>query len=190
MACALAVAALAGFLQWWALGGSGTPAAIEHAPLPDSPLVLVARPVLPVSATPSAPSPTVAPESTPTPAAAPLPAVGVTAAAVQVADGGALTEAQMIELLREAGAPEEWHADMLAIAWCESRYRPGAIGDGGNSLGLYQLNTMWFGYAGEDIDQWADPAVNTRTALAVARYDLSRGQPLWTQWSCRSALGR
>ena len=160
-------------------------------------------PVLPVSATPVAPSLTpVSPdEATPGPdlpgyvggtiyPAIATDATVVAAAAVQVADGGALTEAQMIELLREAGAPEEWHADMLAIAWCESRYRPGAIGDGGNSLGLYQLNTMWFGYAGEDIDQWADPAVNTRTALAVARYDLSRGQPLWTQWSCRSALGR
>ena len=137
-------------------------------------------PVLPVSATPVAPSLTpVSPdEATPGPdlpgyvggtiyPAIATDATVVAAAAVQVADGGALTEAQMIELLREAGAPEEWHADMLAIAWCESRYRPGAIGDGGNSLGLYQLWTGWAPAAGYGPDELLDPAVKTRVAVYV-----------------------
>ena len=73
----------------------------------------------------------------------------------------------MLALLREAGAPEEWHADMLAIAWCESGWRVGAIGDGGNSLGLYQMWTGWAPAAGYGVDELLDPAVNTRVAVYV-----------------------
>lgn len=32
---------------------------------------------------------------------------------------------------------------VMAIAWTESRYQTDAIGDGGNSIGMMQINTRW-----------------------------------------------
>jgi soluble lytic murein transglycosylase-like protein len=74
--------------------------------------------------------------------------------------------------------PEEQWAMAREIAWCESRWRPDAIGDHGNSLGLFQLWTGWFHYTGTLIDDWADPVVNAAVALAVWR---TRG---WEEWTC------
>lgn len=113
----------------------------------------------------------------------------VTAAAGRVrALGGSLSEAEMRAVLTLAGWPAELHDEALAISWCESRWSPYAVGDGGNSLGLFQLNGMWFPYAGEDGTRWADPLVNARTAYAVYQYDIGRGYVPWKQWSCRKVL--
>jgi len=96
---------------------------------------------------------------------------------------GQLTEAEMRALLAEAGAPAEWIAPMLTIAWCESKYSPGAVGDSGNSLGLYQLWSGWF-YAGEDP---YDPLTNARVAVRVreirGRFGGGGG------WSCATNNG-
>ena len=108
----------------------------------------------------------------------------VEAATVRVAShGGQLTEAEMRALLAEAGAPAEWVPDMLTIAWCESHYSPGAVGDSGNSLGLFQL---WSGWArpGEDL---FDPLTNARVAVRVreirGRFGGGGG------WSCADLNG-
>lgn len=96
---------------------------------------------------------------------------------------GQLTEAEMRVLLAEAGAPAEWIAPMLTIAWCESKYSPGAVGDSGNSLGLFQL---WSGWAqpGEDL---FDPLTNARVAVRVreirGRFGSKGG------WSCADLNG-
>lgn len=111
--------------------------------------------------------------------------VEVAAARIQE-HGGSLTEAEVREVLTEAGWPAELHDEALAVAWCESRWSPYAVGDGGNSLGLFQLNVAtWFRYAGENPALWADPLVNARTALATYYYDLGRGYEPWKQWSCK-----
>lgn len=102
--------------------------------------------------------------------------------------GGSLAEAEMRAVLTEAGWPEELLAEALTVAYCESKWSPYAVGDGGHSLGLFQLNGMWFGYAGEDRSQWADPVVNARTAWATYQYDIGRGYVPWKQWSCRKVL--
>lgn len=100
--------------------------------------------------------------------------------------GGSLTEAEMRAVLAEAGWPRELHEAALAVAWCESRWSPYAHGDGGASLGLFQLNVeTWFRYAGEDPAQWADPVVSARVAWATYQYDLGRGYEPWRQWSCK-----
>ncbi len=111
----------------------------------------------------------------------------VQAATVRAASqGGSLTEAEMVAVLTEAGWPAELHAAALAVSWCESRWSPYAVGDGGRSLGLFQLNQQtWFPYAGEDPAQWADPLVNARTAWATYQYDIGRGYAPWKQWSCK-----
>ena len=99
----------------------------------------------------------------PTPTPSPAQAATVRAAAY----GGSLTEAEVIAVLREAGAPEEWIPPLLTIAFCESRWSPYAVGDGGNSLGMFQLWHGWarpMGYAPDDL---FDPVKAARTALYV-----------------------
>ena len=96
---------------------------------------------------------------------------------------GQLTEAEMRALLAEAGAPAEWIAPMLTIAFCESKYSPGAVGDSGNSLGVFQMWSGWF-YAGEDP---FDPLTNARVAVRVreirGRFGGAGG------WSCATNNG-
>lgn len=115
---------------------------------------------------------------------APAPVATVAAASV-----GQLSEEQAIDVLQAAGWPSELIPQALAVAWCESKWSPGASGDSGRSRGWFQLNVAtWFPYADEDPAMWADPLVNARVAWATYNYDLSRGQRAWQQWSCRSAV--
>ena len=110
----------------------------------------------------------------------------VEAASVRVrALGGTLTEAEAIAVLKVAGWPDALIPQALAVAWCESKWSPYALGDSGRSAGWFQLNiATWFQYAGEDAEHWADPVTNARVALATYRYDIGRGYRPWTQWSC------
>jgi hypothetical protein len=78
-----------------------------------------------------------------------------------------LTEAEVIDNLRQAGAPEAWIAPLLTISWCESRHSPWKVGDSGNSLGQYQLWSGWFPAAGFAASQFDDPLVNARVAVYV-----------------------
>lgn len=72
-------------------------------------------------------------------------------------------------------------APALAIAWCESRYNPKAIGDHGLALGVFQIR--WDAHAGRVARQgWArddlfDPWKNAQLALQL--YSDSRG---WRPW--------
>lgn len=99
---------------------------------------------------------------------------GMTPGAVpsyEAADVFAATSPRPEQLSREdlervyalAGVPVEWREDLAIIAWCESRWQPGAVGDSGASLGLHQLWSGWF-REGED---WRDPVVNARVAARV-----------------------
>ena len=98
--------------------------------------------------------------------------------------GGSLTEAEMVAVLTEAGWPAELHSQALAVSWCESRWSPYAVGDGGRSLGLFQMQWSgagwrgWFVPAGEDEAMAHDPVVNARTAWWA--YQRSG----WGPWSC------
>lgn len=99
--------------------------------------------------------------------------------------GGSLSEAEMRAVLTVAGWPVELHDQALSVSWCESKWSS-AVGDGGNSLGIFQVNKdTWFTYAGEDPEQWADPLVNARVAWATYQYDIGRGYVPWKQWSCK-----
>ena len=101
--------------------------------------------------------------------------------------GGSLTEAEMRAVLTEAGWPEELLAEALTVAYCESKWSPYAVGDGGHSLGLFQLWTGWFLAAGYSVEQAYDPVVNSRVALYVRT---TRGR--WGGgggWSCADLWG-
>lgn len=104
-------------------------------------------------------------------------------ATVAAASVGQLTEEQAIDVLRAAGAPQEWIPDMLVIGWCESHYRPGAVGDSGNSLGWFQLWSGWF-YAGEDpFDALTNARVAVRVRETRGRFGGAGG------WSCAGLNG-
>lgn len=74
-----------------------------------------------------------------------------------------LTAEQVDAVYAAAGVPEAWVEPLRTIAWCESKYSPGAVGDSGNSLGMHQLWTGWF-REGEDP---FDPVTNTRVSLRI-----------------------
>ena len=101
--------------------------------------------------------------------------------------GGTLTEAEMRAVLVEAGWPAAWHDDALSVAWCESHWSPYAVGDGGNSLGAWQLWRGWWAAAGQDLGQWADPLTNARVALYVRSVRGRFGGP--GGWSCADRMG-
>lgn len=97
--------------------------------------------------------------------------------------GGALTAGEMLLMLAWTGWPIEWWDEAVVIGYCESRWSPGAVGDGGASLGLMQVWDGWF-VAGEDP---FDPLTNLRAALRVrtirGRFGESGG------WSCADLNG-
>jgi hypothetical protein len=114
----------------------------------------------------------------------PTPSPVQAATARAAAHGGSLTEAEMIAVLYSAGWPEELHSQALAVSYCESRWSPYAVGDGGRSLGLFQMQWSgagwqgWFRPAGEDEARAHDPVTNARTAWWA--YQRSG----WGPWSC------
>jgi hypothetical protein len=107
----------------------------------------------------------------------------VSAAITRVnAIGGQLTSDELAAILRLAGWPDSLIPEAMSVSWCESRWSPYAVGDGGNSLGLFQLWTGWFPAFREDLSAWYDPLVNAR----VARYVYER-RGRWGGgggWSC------
>jgi hypothetical protein len=68
----------------------------------------------------------------------------------------------------------------IAIAYCESRLYPRAVGDGGESIGLFQVNIVW----------WKLPWVGGRDALFSAWHNskvalrISGGGTNWQPWTC------
>lgn len=92
---------------------------------------------------------------------------------------------QVLDWLEKGG----WQSHMLlqasSVTFCESRNNPHAHNPDGPALGLFGLDPLWFSYAGEDVNQWADPVVNSRVALATYNYDIQKGQEPWSQWSCK-----
>lgn len=112
-------------------------------------------------------------EATPTPTAAIAPTV--TAAAAETRGFG-FAEGCPAIIVETFGA----HADAAcAVAWCESRWNPGAVGDGGASLGAFQIQPRWHQWRvpGEDL---MDLAVNVRAAWLI-----SSGGTDWSAWTCK-----
>ena len=83
-----------------------------------------------------------------------------------------LTEAQMVDLLRQAGFDEYTWPAALAVSFCESRWSPNATG-GASEKGLFQIHPIHY-------DSSYDPLANVRAAYRIssAGYD-------WSAWSCK-----
>lgn len=107
--------------------------------------------------------------------------------------GAALSRDEAIAALTAAGWPAQLHEEALSVwskenggCWCT-----GKVGDGGRSLGAFQLQDAhsgwmgWWRWCGTDSRRFADPVLNASTALCVYRYDIERGNPPWTQWTVK-----
>ena len=94
-----------------------------------------------------------------------------------------VTELSTEEQIRYIASREQFdNADLLIeLAKCESSLNPQAIGDGGDSLGLYQINSRWHKLSDEE------------------RFDIEKST-IWTInqikkgnlriWSCSNRLGK
>lgn len=77
---------------------------------------------------------------------------------------------------------------LLALAWPESRYNPGAIGDNGCSKGYLQFNQCGGLGAGHSDAELLDGPSNMRLGAQVIRGKLASGMSLWDAlqpWSTR-----
>lgn len=118
-------------------------------------------------------------ESEPEPVVLPSPAV-------EPIPRGQLSDDDIDRVFDLADVPAEWRAALKSIAFCESRYNATAVGDSGASLGLFQLWSGWFSWAGYGVGEWSDPVINTRVAMAVRNYRGRFGGA--GGWSCADAL--
>lgn len=91
-----------------------------------------------------------------------------------------------VEIIK-AVFPDHAEAEAIAIARCETggTFDPRASGDGGNSIGLFQINYVWWHlpWVGGP-DRLVDPWHNSRVALRIS----GRGTD-WSPWTCARILG-
>ena len=80
---------------------------------------------------------------------------------------------------------QEWIQDitmqrkLYELAFCESTLNPNAVGDGGDSLGLFQINTKAWPELTEGVDLF-DPELNAEVAYQIWKHS---GQS-FKHWSC------
>lgn len=82
------------------------------------------------------------------------------------------TRAEMMAVLDAVGWPHATREAALAVAWCESSWRPDATGAAGERS-LWQIHPV-------HRDSTYDPVGNARAALRI-----SRGGTDWRAWTCR-----
>lgn len=78
------------------------------------------------------------------------------------------TQKEIIEICSEYDIPYEL---VLGVMWVESGFNADAIGDGGNSFGLMQIQPRWWIHtmAREGINDLLDPLQNIRCGCAILR---------------------
>lgn len=88
----------------------------------------------------------------------------------------ALSFRQLYQLARSVGLDDRAARMAAAIGLAESGGRPGAVGDRGQSIGIWQIHTPSHPWASRE--QLKDPLYNAR---AMAR--ISRGGRDWRPWT-------
>jgi len=98
----------------------------------------------------------------------------------------------LIFWLLNARIPEPLWVEYIAVAQCESHLNPTAVGDGGNSKGLMQIQYhLWLEWAlTQDRtfkgNQWDNPIDNLRLAYFIQEgYSIPRHKDRWDQWTAK-----
>lgn len=83
--------------------------------------------------------------------------------------------------------PDNTEDAAVAISGCETggTYNPRASGDGGDSLGVFQVNRAWWGETWVDADRLFEPWHNTQVALRIS----GAGTDWHHWWICSGKLG-
>ncbi len=82
--------------------------------------------------------------------------------------------------------PADWWARFKRVAWCESRWHPASVNGQTGDVGLMQIDpATWSAYTGTTAAAMLDPVVNLDVAWRIVQYDLQRGEPAFSQWSCQ-----
>ena len=99
-----------------------------------------------------------------------------------------LSSEELTSVLLAAGWPEHLLTEASRVAWCESRWAPGIIGDHGASFGLFQIQPKWharrllrYGYR-DAPELLLDPVINATIALDILR------DSGWGPWTCKRVL--
>lgn len=94
---------------------------------------------------------------------------------------GACEEPVSAQAAIEAHFPRSEWQNAKRIMWCESLGDPTAVGDGGRSVGLFQIQPRWWSNL-KPQGSWFDASVNAEWAYRIWR---SNG---WYPWTCRYRL--
>ncbi|MEX0783845.1 MAG: lytic transglycosylase domain-containing protein [Dehalococcoidia bacterium] len=121
---------------------------------------------------PATPAPAPAPESPPAPEPPPAPSFS-----------GQMTKASVRAAALQVGWPEAEVDELVAVAWCESRFRVEANGWG--ALGLMQIMPFWFESLGIDVALAFDASTNLKVAYHIYQNDLKNGYDEWASWTCK-----
>lgn len=73
------------------------------------------------------------------------------------------------DVLRDEGFDSPAIAAAIVNAYAESGFNPNAAGDGGHSIGLFQLNDAGGAGTGMSVSSRRDPVINTRRIAQVAK---------------------
>ncbi|MBU0572050.1 MAG: transglycosylase SLT domain-containing protein [Candidatus Omnitrophica bacterium] len=84
---------------------------------------------------------------------------------------------------------------LVALVHHESRWRPGAVGDGGRAIGLGQIHYQYYGACRTDPDPIGNPGrdcLRTRQALFDPEYNLRQTMAQIEKWwaTCKQKTGR
>ena len=71
--------------------------------------------------------------------------------------------------------------EALKIVGCESKFNPKAIGDGGKSIGLFQIHTTWHKIEPRFLKNFK---INTQVAYQLFKESGNS----WNLWSCKNVL--
>lgn len=118
--------------------------------------------------------------------------VTLSAASASELDNEQLWGLEVIDAVADYTGVSATH--MRRVAWCESRYRPSAVGDYGRSFSLFQLNNLptgllhHFYYVGytDVFNPWQSAEYYARTLRGDFNYmDAVYGRVTVGRWSCK-----
>lgn len=86
---------------------------------------------------------------------------------------------------KQAGWDNESITELRKVVFCESSFKPTAIGGNNQWYGLMQISPFWFDVMEYPFEKWSDPLVNLRVGRLIYERNIELGQNRWYHWSCK-----